>query len=131
MSEQWKLVPCPFCGDPNVEEAESGVPTLHGGNKRAVYCNGCFCEGPTADTTKAAIAKWNERSRPEPDAEKYGCHCDLESMSEGYQPDDCVLDSGCADDCVHATKLQRERKGKESCEHWKPIKIAAATKERT
>lgn len=56
------LLPCPFCGDHSVEEAESAVPTTKGGHKRAVYCNGCFSEGPTADTTADAIAAWNTRA---------------------------------------------------------------------
>lgn len=57
-----ELLPCPFCGEHFVEEAESDVPTIHGGNMRAVYCNGCFAEGPTADTPADAIAAWNTRA---------------------------------------------------------------------
>lgn len=57
-----ELLPCPFCGEHFVEEAESDVPTIHGGNMRAVYCNGCFAEGPTADTAAEAIAAWNTRA---------------------------------------------------------------------
>jgi len=57
-----ELLPCPFCGNPDAEEAESVVPTITGGKKRAVYCNACFCEGPTADTSRQAISAWNARA---------------------------------------------------------------------
>lgn len=52
---------------------------------------------------------------------KYGCHCDLENMPPGTQPDDCVFDNGDVDDCIYAVKLQREGKGKLACEFWRPI----------
>lgn len=57
-----ELEPCPFCGDQDAEVAESSVPTIAGGKKQAVYCTGCFCEGPTADTHAEAIAAWNRRA---------------------------------------------------------------------
>jgi hypothetical protein len=56
------LLLCPFCGDYGAEVAESAVPSIKGGQKRAVYCNGCFCEGPTADADEAAISAWNRRT---------------------------------------------------------------------
>lgn len=59
MSE--KLLPCPFCGDFDAECAESAVPNVHGGQKYAVFCNACFCEGPTDDIRERAIAAWNRR----------------------------------------------------------------------
>lgn len=57
-----ELQPCPFCGDYDPEVAESSVPNIHGGHKHAVYCNACFCEGPTADSEAEAIAAWNRRA---------------------------------------------------------------------
>jgi hypothetical protein len=52
---------------------------------------------------------------------RYGCHCDIETMPEGFEPDECVLDRGKVDDCVYAVKLLKEGKGKTDCEYWKPI----------
>jgi hypothetical protein len=52
---------------------------------------------------------------------KYACHCDLDP---GMKPDDCVFDNGDIDDCVYATRLQREGKGKRHCVYWQPIKFA-------
>lgn len=53
---------CPFCGDWGAEVAESAVPSIHGGQKQGVYCNTCFCEGPTSETEKGAIEAWNRRA---------------------------------------------------------------------
>jgi hypothetical protein len=53
---------------------------------------------------------------------KHGCHCDLENMPDGYQPDDCVMDYGDHDSCVYARILNGQGKGKEACEYWQPIK---------
>lgn len=53
---------------------------------------------------------------------KYGCHCDLESMPEGFGPDDCVMDSGEHSSCVYAMKLRIQGKGKADCDYWLPIK---------
>lgn len=53
---------CPFCGDWGAEVAESAVPSIHGGQKQAVYCNTCFCEGPTSETEKGAVEAWNRRA---------------------------------------------------------------------
>jgi hypothetical protein len=52
---------CPFCGDWGAEVAESAVPSIHGGQKQAVYCNTCFCAGPTSETEKGAVEAWNRR----------------------------------------------------------------------
>ncbi len=53
---------CPFCGDWGAEVAESAVPSIQGGQKQAVYCNTCFCEGPTSETEKGAVEAWNRRA---------------------------------------------------------------------
>jgi Lar family restriction alleviation protein len=55
------LKPCPFCGDSDAEVADSDVPTIHGNKKVAVFCNACFCEGPTANCESDAIELWNRR----------------------------------------------------------------------
>lgn len=57
-----EIVLCPFCGDWGAEVAESAVPSIHGGQKQAVYCNTCFCEGPTSETEKGAVEAWNRRA---------------------------------------------------------------------
>lgn len=54
---------------------------------------------------------------------RYGCHCDLEP---GMAPDDCVLDYGAPNDCVHAPALVAAGKGREACHEWRPV-IAALT----
>jgi hypothetical protein len=54
----------------------------------------------------------------EKDAERFGCHCDLEPH---MQPDDCVIGTSRASDCSYAHR----HAVKESCEYWQPIKIAA------
>ncbi|WP_428992977.1 Lar family restriction alleviation protein [Stenotrophomonas maltophilia] len=62
-----ELKACPFCGDWGAECAESAVPSIHGGQKRAVYCNSCFCEGPTSETDQGACEAWNNRApQPQP-----------------------------------------------------------------
>lgn len=58
----------------------------------------------------------------------YGCHCDIEAMDEGFLPDDCVFDNGKICDCVYASKLEREGKGRDDCEYWKPIRFALRDK---
>lgn len=60
---------CPFCGDYGAEVAESSVPSIHGGNKRAVYCNTCFCEGPTSETEDGAVERWNSRAEDQEQVE--------------------------------------------------------------
>lgn len=51
---------------------------------------------------------------------RYGCHVDL---VEGQKPDDCVLDYGCATDCVYGTlKSGRIRRSKWTCQYWRSIK---------
>lgn len=70
-----QLNPCPFCGEEDVELADSEVPTIHGGKKVAVFCHGCFCEGPVAQSESDAVNLWNARStnrEPEPWDQFYG-----------------------------------------------------------
>lgn len=57
-----KLEPCPYCGDYGAEVAESNVTSIFGGLKKAVFCNLCFAEGPTAETVTNAVAAWNRRA---------------------------------------------------------------------
>jgi hypothetical protein len=47
----------------------------------------------------------------------YGCHCDLESMDEGFEPDGCVIDEGNYHECIYAKEGMR----KEDCEYWRKI----------
>jgi len=62
-----ELKPCPFCDDVGAEVAESYLASaITGKNKLAVYCNTCFCEGPTHDTEDGAIAAWNRRALAAP-----------------------------------------------------------------
>jgi hypothetical protein len=65
-----------------------------------------------------------EASRQRPAAPKFGCHCDLENTVSG-QPDECVFDNGDIEDCIYATQLHREEKGKTDCKYWQPIKFAS------
>lgn len=57
-----RLLPCPFCGEATLESALTGIATLSGGRKVAVFCHSCFSEGPTAELIEDAKAKWNDRT---------------------------------------------------------------------
>lgn len=46
------------------------MPSIRGGQKQAVYCNTCFCEGPTAETETGAVEARNRRIASVP-AESY------------------------------------------------------------
>lgn len=46
----------------------------------------------------------------------YGCHVDLEP---GEEPDGCVLDEGCPEDCIYASRISC----KEECSYWRPKPI--------
>lgn len=77
------LAPCPFCDGRDPELADSAVPSaLTGMQKRAVYCNDCFCEGPTADTDADAIAAWNRRAGASADAKDAAPFVDVEDEKE-------------------------------------------------
>lgn len=63
MAEQTEtaaLLPCPFCGDPNVILDCFG----HGPNVYAASCEGsCKCIGPEASTKEKAAEMWNGVTR--------------------------------------------------------------------
>jgi len=58
MSENEKLLPCPFCIE------EKNIRVSGSGTLFWVLCDGCFSRGPTADTSEVAILCWNQRIRP-------------------------------------------------------------------
>jgi hypothetical protein len=71
----------------------------------------------TIDQAKAAIdAYLAAMNETQPAPKKFGCHCDLFDVPNGY-PDGCVLDYGAPGDCVYATHIER----KEQCEYWQEI----------
>ena len=47
---------------------------------------------------------------------KYGCHFDL---GPGETPDECYIDLGKREDCVHSHSGEVNRK--EECHYWRPI----------
>ena len=49
--------------------------------------------------------------------EQWGCHCDLEDDETPLGT--CVLDENKPNDCLFATKLRIEGKGKEACQYWR------------
>ena len=56
---------CPSCGAKDSTTDPEGPMTLAVNNKTKLWsvdCLNCGFEGPTADTAKNAIAKWNEPS---------------------------------------------------------------------
>lgn len=55
---------------------------------------------------------------------KFGCHCDIETMPEGFIPDGCVMDDNRDEHCVYAGPLRREGKTKLDCAYWRPIELA-------
>jgi Lar family restriction alleviation protein len=58
-----ELKDCPFCNGYSPELAESAVTSVITGRpKMGVFCNDCFCEGPTADSEEEAIEAWNRRA---------------------------------------------------------------------
>lgn len=73
----------------------------------------------------SAAAALRSLAGQQPVAQTYGCHCEIDQTINGL-PDECVFDNGDIEDCIHATKLHREKKGKRDCEYWKPIVIGAA-----
>lgn len=53
---------------------------------------------------------------------KYGCYVDNFNGNDG-----CVFDDGKITDCLIATKLQIEGKGRDDCEYWRPVAQDIAT----
>ena len=53
----------------------------------------------------------------------YGCRVDL---SEGEEPDGCVLDYGSHGDCAYAVFASgRKRTSVWTCRHWRPVEAIA------
>lgn len=48
-------------------------------------------------------------------SDAYGCHCDLESMEDGFEPDGCVIDEGNPQDCIYANCGDKWK-----CKYWRP-----------
>ncbi len=60
MSEQAKLLPCPFCGRTDVWVLRDEYDNLY------VYCNFCDGRGPrTFESKEIAVECWNQRAQPE------------------------------------------------------------------
>lgn len=57
-SDKRVLLPCPFCGSHNVKATI--VPNTQG-NRRYMYCLGCFAEGPWSRLDANEIELWNRR----------------------------------------------------------------------
>lgn len=51
------------------------------------------------------------------DGQKFGCHCDIEAMEDGFEPDGCVIDEGRPQDCIYASCGDKWK-----CREWRPIK---------
>lgn len=49
---------------------------------------------------------------------KFGCHCELDPS---MKPDSCVIDEGRPGDCVNATLLVGQGKGRNDCSEWRPV----------
>ncbi len=54
------FLPCPFCGDTELEIIESQFEDTEDGDGLTVYCD-CGAQGPAARTEDEAILKWNSR----------------------------------------------------------------------
>lgn len=54
------FLPCPFCGDSDLEIIESEFEDIQDGEGLTVYCD-CGAQGPAAKTEDEAILKWNGR----------------------------------------------------------------------
>lgn len=85
-----RLYPCPFCGDNDVEMAESATPKIEGGKKAAVFCNSCYCEGPPCDNEALAREAWNDQFlRKEAD--------DCDRLREAVNKSDAAVIRACND----------------------------------
>lgn len=58
------LLPCPFCGNPNVTDDEGCFPLNHARSRWEVRCGNpsCYAHEQQAATREEAIAKWNRRA---------------------------------------------------------------------
>jgi hypothetical protein len=72
------------------------------------------------ESARAAIAAVREHEAAQEAARiaagPWGCHCDIESMDEGFQPDGCVIDDGRPQDCIYSHCGDKTK-----CEYWRPI----------
>jgi len=54
-----RLLPCPFCGNPDVQDDEGCYPTSRGWQ---VLCGDPFCNASiSGETRELTVAKWNRR----------------------------------------------------------------------
>ena len=60
IEEQDYFLPCPFCGESELEIIESEFEDNQDGEGLTVYCN-CGVQGPAARTENEALLKWNSR----------------------------------------------------------------------
>ena len=54
------FLPCPFCGDSDMEIVESLFEDSNDCYELVVYC-ACGAQGPAAKTEDEALLKWNSR----------------------------------------------------------------------
>jgi hypothetical protein len=66
-----------------------------------------------SDSTQVSGTTWRE-------VVVFGCHIDL---GPDERPDGCVFDSGDICDCRIAETLQAAGKGRDACEHWRPVTL--------
>jgi Lar family restriction alleviation protein len=52
-----EIKPCPFCGGIAIHKSTKNV----WGKCYFVYCQGCGCNGPIADTIDKAVMYWGSR----------------------------------------------------------------------
>jgi Lar family restriction alleviation protein len=62
IKDQDYFLPCPFCGDSELEIIESEFEDNQEGEGLTVYCD-CGAQGPASKTEDEAILKWNSRFR--------------------------------------------------------------------
>ena len=60
IEEQDYFLPCPFCGESELEIIESEFEDDQDGEGLTVYCD-CGAQDPAARTEDEALLKWNSR----------------------------------------------------------------------
>ena len=58
IEDQGYFLPCPFCGESELEIIESEFEDDQDGEGLTVYCD-CGAQGPAARTEDEALLKWN------------------------------------------------------------------------